>query len=86
VPLRGNDGKDYPEIVFEGVQGKTVRTYMANAALAVSQVMPDEENLRIRLGGEINRLQAGLKELEQRKERAEQHIEVMARREAGEPV
>lgn len=86
VPLKGNDGKEYPAIVFDGVQGKTVRSYMANAAIALGNVMPDEENLRVRIGGELNRLQENLRQLQDRKHRAEHHIEVMQRREAGEPV
>ncbi len=84
VMIPGADGKDYPAITYEGVTSKTLRNLLANAGIGLMTVIPDEENLRIRLGGELNRLVTQAREYNDRKSRTLNLIEVTARRERGE--
>jgi hypothetical protein len=83
VSLSGTDGKKYDVMRFPDVSGKNVKSVLTNAGIGLMSVLPDEENLRVRLGGERNRVQAQLRSYSERTARAKNLIEAMAKRARG---
>ena len=84
VVVGGADGELYDKITYNEVSGKNVKSLLTQAGIGLSRVLPDEGNLRMRIGGRQGQLRSQLQEYKQRKLKAENLILVMAKRAAGE--
>ncbi len=80
VPVKGADGELYDAMVFEGVTGANVRSVLANAGIGLHAVLPDELNLRQRVGGRVITLTKQLKDYSERKAKAMNMLDVLKAR------
>lgn len=83
VPIKGADGKYYDAVVLPNVSGANIKSMMTMATIGIQGSIPDEENLRVRIGGELARCDTAIRLYQERAAKVNNQLEAQARKAQG---